>query len=246
MRNDQLDFQESLQQRLSQIEERSRQPKKAPALESKSLSKQQEFNVAHIAELEDLKNLISTDSAKALEKVDTEIAKFRLRNNKLLLADKFPGSLSVLESLQELSELKKDPDCAPFLVDVLQLTARSGRGSQAFGGGGRGRGTPGAYQQPQFLPQSPVQFPAIGSAPYYAQNQGLVLSGNRAPRTIVGPCNFCSAYGHLQRNCELYKRAAESAQRGQSVSSAVGSALVPSPALAWPTGGSFQPQGSGQ
>ncbi len=63
--------------------------------------------------------------------LDSEIAKFQSRNHKLLMADRFPGSLDILESLQDLGDLKNDPECGPFVSDAIQISLQN-RGQFAF------------------------------------------------------------------------------------------------------------------
>lgn len=121
-RNEQMDFQENIEKQLSDLTARfgaTSQP--APQLVSKSFAKQHEFNSGVISHLQDLKNSISSNPTKALELIDAELSHLHSRNSKLVLADRFPGSLSILESMQELDDLKKDPSCASFL-GLLNLT----------------------------------------------------------------------------------------------------------------------------
>ncbi|MCP3661439.1 MAG: hypothetical protein GY696_02920 [Gammaproteobacteria bacterium] len=258
-RNDQLDFQEEIRSSIGSLPSQKSVPK-PPTLTSTGFAKQQEFNLLSISALNDIKSASKNNPALIGEIVDKELRRIKSRNSQLVMADRFPGSLSIMESLQDLADLKNDPDCAPFLSETLQLcgaNARrsqgqgrySGPGGQPFWSRGRGRGAPGQqYHPPQYSQwgQYPpaaasMQLPGLSSAPYYAnQQQGMVLfSGNRAPRSVVGPCNWCHAFGHLQRECAA-KAQFESGRQISAVSAqgpqGVRTFPTPPPAIAWPGG----------
>ncbi|MCP3664415.1 MAG: hypothetical protein GY696_18315 [Gammaproteobacteria bacterium] len=261
-RNSLLDFQESVQKQFTDLKSEQRSQNRAktkaspPALSSKAFAKQHEFNSNILGNLEEVRDLFYSDPAKAMELLEEEIKRLRARNSKLVMADRFPGSLSIWDSLEELEDLKKNSDSAPMLSEVLQLSLRGQRSSnQPFPAWGRGQGAP-SYQSS--FPRPPFQLPANGNAPYYAnRQQGIVLySGDRAPRRVVGPCNHCGAYGHLQRDCEIRKALHDPrAQRppfpgfydSQRAFPSLPALTAPPAALMYPGGaqGSFQPgQGS--
>ncbi len=251
MRNNQVDMQEQIAE-LKNTNSSStvvQQQVKLPDFGSKALSKQ--FVTEMISSLQKLKSVSSADS-KSSELWDMELTKIRSRNAKLVMADKFPGSLSILDSLQELSELKKDPLCGPFVAEAIQLSSGSqSRGGRPFSYRGRGRGAPYQYQQGyqyqgyqnQGYQNRGFQPPAYNSSPYYAnQQQGMVLySGFRQPRRVIGPCHSCQAFGHLQRDCPQnygYNQFRGQYRNGgqQGFSGNLQAITAPPEAIVWPSG----------
>ena len=124
-----------------------------------------------------------------------------------------------------LSELKKNP-VQSLGVSGLNRGQRSFRGNgrggwgssgQPFSAGGRfTSGAPYPSTNPFSVPPYPYSSGDIGyfspsfysprpfsQAPYYSSSppNTMVLSGNRSPRRVVGPCDSCLQYGHLWRQC---------------------------------------------
>ncbi len=227
---------------------------KMPNLESKAFSKQYEFNDSVWAGLQSLKD--SVDSDKALELIDLECDKISRRNKKLVMADRFPGSLTYLESMQDFAELKNDPECGPFVSDAIQMSMQNRRGSGGpFRGRGRGRYAPYSSGQNQ-SGQGQIQLPNSGSAPYYVgEQQGMVISGGYRQRRVVGPCNLCYQMGHLQRNCpqaEMFHQFNQFPQRfsgqyrGQRFIAPLQNITAPPAAITWPSGNQASTPSGGQ
>ncbi len=195
-RNEQLDFQEEIRSSIGSLPSQESAPN-PPNLISPGFAKQQEFNLGVISALNSIKLALKTDPALIGEIVDKELRRVKSRNSQLLMADRFPGSLSIMESLRDLADLKNDPDCAPFLSETLHF--------------------------------------------YANQQQGMVpFSGNRAPQSVIGACNFCHAFGHLRRNCVA--KAQFDAGQVTTISAqdpqVVHNFPMPPPATAW-SGGNF-------
>ncbi|MCP3666930.1 MAG: hypothetical protein GY696_31290 [Gammaproteobacteria bacterium] len=122
----QMEVHESVQKQLAEMNKISKIRKESKPVskpESVPLGKQYEFNSAHISSLEELKTEFGSNPGKAIERIDEEIQKFKIRNSKLLMADRFPGSLGILETLEELSDLKKDPVSRSFVADAIQMSS---------------------------------------------------------------------------------------------------------------------------
>ncbi|MCP3666858.1 MAG: hypothetical protein GY696_30920 [Gammaproteobacteria bacterium] len=192
-RNEQLDFQEEIRSSIGSLPSQESAPN-PPKLISPDFAKQQEFNLGVISALNSIKLALKTDRPALIgEVVDKELRRVKSRNSQLVMADRFPGSLSIMESLQDLADLKNDPDCAPFLSEALHF--------------------------------------------YANQQHGMVpFSGNRAPQSVIGPCNFCHAFGHLRRNC-VAKAQFDSGQV-TAISAQDPHVVLPPSAIAW-SGGNF-------
>ncbi len=144
------DFQETVLKRIDDLERKQNESEfqpvnhqKVPTLESKSFSKQHEFNQSVYNILSEARQKIQSDPEAATKILDSGLSQLESRNCQLVLADRYPGALSLIESLEELDDLKSDPKIAPLIGDPFRLAMLqngphfnqvSGRSFQYYGG----------------------------------------------------------------------------------------------------------------